>query len=68
MVQLTRRGQLLRLVKTLHDNTLATHLPIRTCSGSHHASYTHNSSAFAAFSMFNEEGPILFNEAHRLEN
>ena len=56
------------LVQTLHDNKLATPLPSRTCSGSHHASYTHDRYAFATSSMCNEEEPILFDEAHSSEN
>ena len=56
------------LVQTLRDNKLATPLPSRTRSGSHHASYTHDSYAFVASSMCNEEEPISFDEAHSSEN
>ena len=56
------------LVQTLRDSKLATILPCRTHSRSHHASYTHDNYAFIVSSMCNEKEPILFNEAHSLEN
>ena len=56
------------LVQTLCDNRLATPFFSRTHSGSHHASYTHDTYAFSASSMCNEEDPISFDEAHSSEN
>ena len=43
------------VVLTLGDSKLDAPLSSRTCSGSHHASYTYESYTFAVSNMFDEE-------------
>jgi len=56
------------LVQTLHDNKLDAPLPTRTRFGSQHASYASNCFALDVASMYNEEEPVLFEEAQHSKN
>ena len=56
------------LVQTLRDSKLAAPLSSHTRLGSHHASYTYESYAFAASNMCDEEEPLSFDEAHDSKN
>ena len=54
-------------ITTIHESRLDAPLPYHTQVGSHHSSYINDSYALVA-TLCNEEEPITFNEAHKLEN
>ena len=56
------------LVQTLHDSKLDAPLPTRTRFGSQHVSYVSDCFALAVASLYDEEEPILFEEAQNSKN
>ena len=54
-------------IKTIYDSKLDAPLPYCTHAHSHHASHINVFYALVA-SLFHEEEPVTFNEAHRSEN